>query len=118
MNNAFQLDTAVMLGLALNLLAALGGALLSRAHWPQWITGVCTLFVSSAIGFVTEWSQSADINHYNWVKMAELALVGFLIAVLGGYKGIWEDTELHAKILAFPGPPRVVATTTTEQQAA
>lgn len=104
MNNLFVLDTATLLGLAINLLASLGGALLSRAHWPQWITGICTLFVSSAIGFFTEWSQSVDINHYNWVKMAELALVGFVIAVTTGYKGIWQGTTLHANILAFPKP--------------
>jgi uncharacterized membrane protein YfcA len=104
MNNLFQLDTATILGLAINLLASLGGALLSRAHWPQWITGVCTLLVSSVIGFLTQWSQSADINHYNWLKMAELSLVGFLIAVGGGYKGLWEGTQLHASVLAFPRP--------------
>lgn len=102
MNNVFALDTATILGLAINLVASLGGALLSRAHWPQWITGICTLFVSSVIAFLTEWSQSTDINHYNWVKMAELALVGFVIAVTAGYKGIWQGTTLHANILAFP----------------
>ena len=49
MSNLFQLDTATILGLSINLVAALGGALLSRAHWPQWITGIATLFVSSVI---------------------------------------------------------------------
>lgn len=102
MSNVPTIDTAVILGLALNLVASLGGALLSRAHWPQWITGICTLFVSSVIGFLTQWSQSVDINHYNWLKMAELSLVGFVIAVTTGYKGIWEGTPLHASILAFP----------------
>lgn len=115
MNNVFQLDTATILGLAINLIASLGGALLSRAHWPQWITGICTLFVSSVIGFFTQWDQSSSINHYNWVKMAELSLVGFVIAVTTGYKGIWQGTDLHAAILAFPrrsapvAPPAQVA---------
>jgi uncharacterized membrane protein YfcA len=71
----------------------------SRQHWPQWVTGLLTLVISTVGGFVSEWFQ--DPSHFHIGQATFKAFLAYFLAAVAHQK-IWSSTLLDAKLLAFP----------------
>lgn len=97
--NLLHLDLAQILGLIVSVVIPLVSALLSRAHWPQEITGILTLAVSTADGFLTEWAHAG--SSWDWKPALGQTIITFFLAVAAHY-GVWKGTQTSAKLLAFP----------------
>jgi len=99
--NVFALNTATILALIVSVVIPLIAALLSKARWPQEVTGIITAALATANGFFTEWANSTGANHYNWQAALGIAIGSFFLAIAAHY-GVWKDTATTAKLLNFP----------------
>lgn len=99
--NLLNLDVAQIVGLIASVIIPLVSAALSRTKWPQEITGILTLVVSTADGFFTEWAHAA--SNWDWKPALGQTIITFALAVAAHY-GIWKGTQTQAKVLAFPAP--------------
>lgn len=97
--NLFNLDVAQIVGLIASVIIPLVSAALSRTKWPQEITGILTLVVSTADGFFTEWAHAG--SNWDWKPALGQTIITFALAVAAHY-GIWRGTQTQAKVLAFP----------------
>ena len=95
--NPLQPNTALILLLVTSLVIPLVSELLSKAHWSEQATGLITMLLAAVGGFCTEWSQSPNMDHYDWKTAAGAALLAFVIAVAAHY-GVWKGGSLAAKL--------------------
>lgn len=91
-----NLSVATFLMIATSVVIPLCSALLSRANWPQEVTGILTLLLSAVSGFVTE--AAVDPDHYSWGNGLVRAAIVFILAILSHY-GLWKDTTTQRKLL-------------------
>ena len=99
-----------LIGLILPLLSAL----LTRAHWPNEIAGLCTLVLSAVEGIVAEATHGgADFQWGDALTKGGIALAAAVV----GRLILWANSSTDAQLLAFPrkgvAPPAA-----QEQQAA
>lgn len=102
------LDTSTVLMVATSVLIPLLSSLLSRAHWPSEVTGLLTLLIAAASGFLTDWYAAPNATHYDWKTAAVLAGVAYLTAVLARIQ-LWAGTKTDAKLLAVGSKQAAVA---------
>jgi hypothetical protein len=112
--NLLHLDLAGALSLAVSVVIPLLSSLLSRAHWPAEVSGLLTLLLSGATGFLTEWGRAGA--GFNWHAAAAAAVVSFVIAVLSRY-GLWKDTATDAALLNIGSVKPAVQPAYTAQHA-
>lgn len=112
--NLFHPDTLLVLTLIIGGLLPGLSALLSRAHWDQFVTGVITVGLSIANGFFQTWLNSSSRTHYDWRDAAGIAAFTWLVAVMSNL-GIWQNTKVVGRLLAAaflwysPSPKPVAA---------
>lgn len=98
-------DMPTIAAILVSLVIPLLSSLLSRAHWPQEITGLISVVLAGANGFFAEWAKAG--NTFHWQGAATLALES-LGGVLVGRLLLWKGTQTDAKLLAVgskkPGP--------------
>jgi hypothetical protein len=97
--NILHPDTALILSLFVSLFIPLLSSLLAKSHWDGAVIGMLTLVLTTANGFLTEWSLSNDAGHYDWKTALGITLYSFLFAVFGRL-ALWKNTRLDAKLLA------------------
>jgi hypothetical protein len=95
---------------------AVSALLTSQKLLSKGVTGLLSLLLSYVSAFFAQWSQSADLNHYNWTKFALLGLGSFLVAVLS-QNGIVARTNIETNLLNFRLTRRAPAPTPTQQAA-
>ena len=103
-------DTAFVLSMLTSVVIPLITSFLGRQHWGAWL-GFITLAIATLNGFLTEWAQSSDRNHYDWKHALLIALGSYLFAVMGRLN-IWKGTEIDRKALAVGEPKTAQATAT------
>lgn len=83
-------------------------ALTAAAHRERWdssVTGIATLFLSTAAGFFTEWAQAGD--GFRWTTAVIAALGSFIVAALTQSR-VLAGTGLEAWLLALGNSMRDV----------
>lgn len=93
-----HLPLATWLGLLVSIVIPAASALLVKAHWDASVTGVLTLLLSTADGFLTQWAHAG--SGFDWRAAAGTALMSWLIAALTQSK-ILSGTQLEARLLAL-----------------
>lgn len=98
--NLLHPNTALVLLLVTSLLIPLVSSFLTRAHWSAQATGIITMLLAAIGGFATEWSNSPNLNHYDWKTAAGTALFSFVVAVAAHY-GVWAGGPAESRLRAF-----------------
>lgn len=114
--DGLHVDTAYVLFVITSfVIPAVSALLTSQKLLTKGVTGLVSLLLSYVGAFFAQWSQSTDLNHYNWGKFALLGLASFAVAVLS-QRGLLTKTDAESKLLNFslrrkpaPAPAQLAA---------
>ena len=95
----FHFDTATILALLVSIVIPLVSTLLMKAHWPVDVMSYLTIVLAAINGFVTEWAQSPNANHYDWKTAVGISLSSLVVALISR-RGLWVGTKTDAKLAA------------------
>ena len=98
--NLFHPDTALILSITLSVFIPLLSAAIRWRKLPADLVGVLTLVISAINGFVTEWAESSDVNHYDWRTALGIMLYSLIFAVAAHY-GFWKNTSITNNLLVL-----------------
>lgn len=99
MFNLFHVDTASMLAIFLSVIIPFISSLVSKSHWDSFWTGVVTMVIAAANGFVTTWADSPTPNHYDWYNALGISLGSLVVAFLTRQVAL-QGTRMDAKLVA------------------
>lgn len=93
------LNFASIIALIINFFIPLLVALVTKKVTPGWVQAIILMFFTALNNFLVQLPD--QIHGYPWKTAIVSAFISFAVAIAAHF-GLWKQTTLQAKILAFP----------------